>query len=67
MEALVKTKKIGGSLMVTIPKTITEQEDIRENQLIKIEIKKARTNGFGMLKGKLGKFTKKDKLEWDLE
>ncbi len=66
MESITKTRKIGGSLIVTIPKTIVEQEGLIENQLVKIEIQKLSKSGFGMLKG-LGSFTKKDKFKGQLE
>ena len=66
MEILTKTRKIGGSIMVTIPKTIVEQEGIKENQLIKIEVKKAKKSGFGIFKG-IGPFKREDKFKGQLE
>ena len=66
MEGLTKTRKIGGSLMVTIPRAIVEEEGLVENQLIKIEIKKIKKSGFGLYKG-IGPFTKEDKLRGQLE
>ena len=51
MKVVSKTKKIGGSIMVRIPKDLVEAEGIVENQTVEIEIKKARISGFGMLKG----------------
>lgn len=49
--ATVKTKKIGGSLMVRIPKSIVEEEAIQVNQSIKITIEKQKISGYGLLKG----------------
>ena len=66
MEILAKTRKIGGSLVVTIPKEIVEHEGLIENQTVKIEIKKIRKSGFGMSKG-LASFTKEDKFRGQLE
>ena len=66
MESLAKTRKIGGSLVVTIPKTIVEEEDLIENQIVKIDVKKIKKSGFGMFRG-LGKFTKEDKFKGQLE
>ena len=66
MEALAKTRKIGGSLMITIPKILVMEEGLTENQLVRIEIKKLKKSGFGMFKG-LGKFTKEDKFKGQLE
>ena len=62
MKAMVKAKKIGGSIMVRIPKEITELEGIEENQIIEIDIKKTRSSGFGILKGRLRSFRKEDEL-----
>ena len=66
MEAIAKTRKIGGSLVVTIPKTLVEAEGLSENQTIKIEVKKIKTSGFGIAKG-TGSFTKEDKFISQLE
>ncbi len=64
-ETLVKTRATGGSLVVTLPKEIVEQEDLKEGELILIEVKKLRKSGFGLLRG-VGKFTKKDELDTEL-
>ncbi|HIH42405.1 TPA: hypothetical protein HA246_02055 [Candidatus Woesearchaeota archaeon] len=66
MEAITKTRKIGGSLMVTIPRNIVEKEGLIENQIIKIEIEKIRKSGFGLHKG-LVPFTKEDAFKGQLE
>ena len=44
-----KTKKIGGSLMVTIPYDIVQREHISEGENIQIEVKKVKKNCFGIL------------------
>jgi hypothetical protein len=59
---LAKTRKVGGSLVVTLPKELVEAEKIREGEVVKIKVKKLRKNGFGMLKG-MGPFTVKDELQ----
>lgn len=51
MKTIAKTRKIGGSLVVTIPSNIIKSENIRENEFIEIEVKKRRIDGFGALKG----------------
>ena len=66
METLAITRKIGGSLAITIPKTIVEKEGLHENQLVQLEIKKVRKCGFGMFKS-LKPFTKEDKLRGQLD
>lgn len=65
MESLTKARKIGGSIMVTIPKEIVETESIQEGEIIKIKVEKIKKSGFGMLKG-IGKFSKEDELNTEL-
>lgn len=59
---LAKTRKVGGSIVVTIPKELVETQQIKENQYIEITVKKCRINGFGMFKG-IGPFTVEDELK----
>jgi len=66
MEALTQTKKIGGSIMVTIPKEIIREESIQEGEMVVIEIKKPKKSFFGSLKG-IGPFTKEDEFKGQLE
>jgi len=61
-KALVKARKVGGSLVVSIPKEVTEQEGIREGELVEIDVHKARKDWFGSLKG-VGRFSKEDELD----
>ena len=61
-KALVRTRKVGGSIVVSIPKEAAELEDIREGELVEIEIKKAKRDWFGATKG-VGPFTKQDELD----
>jgi len=62
MKALTRTRSVGGSLIVTIPKEIVKEESLRENELVEIKVQKVRKSGFGLLKG-IGKFTDKDREE----
>ncbi len=62
MKSVTRARKIGGSIMVTIPKEIVKEEDIKEGELVEIEVEKVRKSYFGALKG-IGKFTKKDELD----
>jgi hypothetical protein len=59
---LAKTRKVGGSLVVTLPKELVESEKIKEGEVVKIRVKKLRKNGFGILKG-VGPFTVEDELK----
>lgn len=60
-ECLAKTRKVGGSLVVTLPKALVENEKIKEGEIVKIRVKKLRKDGFGILKG-VGPFTVEDEL-----
>lgn len=60
-ECLAKTRKVGGSLVVTLPKELVESEKIKEGEVIEISVKKLRKDGFGILKG-VGPFTAEDEL-----
>lgn len=66
MKTITRTRSIGGSLVVTIPKEIVKEEGIQNGELIGIEIEKIKKSGFGLLKGKLGKFKQEDKLDTEL-
>lgn len=50
MEAVVKAKKIGGSIGVVIPKEIIDKERISPEDMIKIKVE--RTNDFNWLWGR---------------
>ena len=65
METLSRIRKVGGSLMVTIPKNVVEEQGLAEDELVHMIVKKAKKSGFGLYK--LGKFTKEDKFKGQLE
>jgi len=62
LKTLARTRRIGGSLVVTIPIELVKEEQIEENELIEISVKKPRKSYFGALKG-IGSFTKKDRMK----
>lgn len=66
IEAIAKTRKLGGSLIVTIPKMIVESEGLSENQMIRVHIQKIKKSGFGLCRG-VGPFIKEGKLRGQLE
>lgn len=66
MEAITRTRRIGGSLVVTIPKEIVKEESLRENELVGVKIEKIKKDFFGAFKG-IGPFTKEDELDTELE
>ena len=40
MKAITRMRKIGGSLMITIPKEIVKEEALKEGQIVEVEIKR---------------------------
>jgi antitoxin component of MazEF toxin-antitoxin module len=66
LKTIAKTRKIGGSIVVTIPANIIQNEQIGANELIELEVKKIRKNYFGALKG-IGHFTREDRMEDRME
>lgn len=58
---LAKTRKVGGSLVVTLPKELVESKKIREGEIVEITVSKVRKDGFGALRG-LAPFTAEDEL-----
>jgi len=66
METLTRTRRLGGSLIVTIPKEVVEAQGIRPDQLVRITVGKARKSGFGIAK-RLTPMTKDDKFKGQLE
>lgn len=59
---LTKTRKVGGSIVVTLPKKLVETQKIKENEYVEVTVKKCRKSGFGALKG-MAPFTVKDELK----
>jgi bifunctional DNA-binding transcriptional regulator/antitoxin component of YhaV-PrlF toxin-antitoxin module len=60
-KSLAKTRKVGGSLVVTLPKELVEGQKIKEGEVVEITITKFRKDGFGVLKG-IKPFTVEDEL-----
>lgn len=60
--ALVKTRKVGGSIVVRIPKETAEQEGIQAGEVVELEVRKARKEWVGALKG-VGSFSREDELD----
>ena len=62
MESVTKLRKVGGSIIATVPKKIIELEGLLPGQTVKISVEKIRKSGFGALRG-IGSFTKEDE-QW---
>ena len=61
-KCLTRARRIGGSLVVTLPKELVETQKIKENEFLEINVKKCRKKGFGALKG-MKAFTVEDELK----
>ena len=59
MEGVTKLRKVGGSIIATVPKRIIDLEGLMPGQTVMIDVKKIRKSGFGSMKG-IGSFTKDD-------
>ena len=62
-KCLAKTRKVGGSIVVTLPKELVKTQKIKENEFVEISVKKCRKNGFGALRG-MRPFTVEDELKF---
>jgi antitoxin component of MazEF toxin-antitoxin module len=61
-KTVVKTRKIGGSIVVRIPKDVVEQEDIREGELVELQVRKVRKDWFGAFP-QLEPFSREEELD----
>jgi len=61
VQTIQKTKRIGGSLMVRIPKDIVDNEHIQQGDVIQLDIKKLRKDWFGAFPG-IAPFKKEDRM-----
>jgi bifunctional DNA-binding transcriptional regulator/antitoxin component of YhaV-PrlF toxin-antitoxin module len=59
---LTRTRKVGGSIVVTLPKELVETQKIKENEFVEVTVKKCRKDGFGILKG-MAPFSAEDELK----
>ena len=59
MESITKLRKVGGSIVATVPKKIIELEGLVPGQTVKITVEKLKKSFFGAAKG-VGSFSKED-------
>ncbi|PIN81534.1 hypothetical protein COV11_01880 [Candidatus Woesearchaeota archaeon CG10_big_fil_rev_8_21_14_0_10_30_7] len=60
MESITELRKVGGSVIATIPKQLVDLENLAPGQKVRIEVKKIKKSFFGAAKG-IGSLTKEDK------
>ena len=61
-KALTRARKVGGSIMVRIPKELVEQEDIHEGEMVEIDVRKTRRSWLGASPN-VRPFTHEDELD----
>lgn len=61
MKGVGRARVIGGSVVITIPRGIVEEEGIRPGELLEIQVEKVKKNFFGAAEG-IGSFTKEDEM-----
>ena len=59
MESITKLRKVGGSIVATVPKQVIELEGLIPGRIVKINVEKIKKSFFGAAKG-IGSFTKED-------
>ena len=57
-----RTKKVGGSLMVTLPKPVVDLLDLKEDELVELVVQRPRKSYLGVLRG-IGPFSESDRAE----
>lgn len=58
-------RKVGGSLMVTVPKEVVNALGVKSNQKLRVDFKKSKISGFGIYKGaKYTAFKREDRADW---
>ena len=62
MKVIARTRKVGGSLVITLPIEAVKEKRIVAGELLEIEVNKAKESGFGIFKG-MKPFTKEDELD----
>ena len=62
MKAIARTRALGGSIIVTVPKELVREEGLKPGELIQLEVAKVRKSFFGAARG-IGHFTKEDELD----
>jgi antitoxin component of MazEF toxin-antitoxin module len=60
--SVVKARKVGSSLVVTISKKLVESKRIKKGELVEITVRKVKKDGFGVVKG-MKPFKAEDELD----
>ena len=49
--AVGRIRKIGGSFTLTIPMKMVREQNLVEDELVEVKVRKRRINGFGIFRG----------------
>ena len=60
--ATVKTKRVGGSLMVTLPKDLVDLLGLEEGEPVDLDVRRPRQSYLGIMRG-IGRFDEKDRAD----
>ena len=60
MEGITKLRKVGGSIVATVPRKIIDLQGLGPGQPVKISVQKIKNSFLGAARG-IGSFTKEDK------
>lgn len=66
MVAITRIRALGGSLAVTIPIEIVRAQNLKEDEVVEIEVKKHKKDYFGALKG-IGHYNREEDRTKDRE
>ena len=61
-QVVVKAKRVGGSIMVTLPKQVVELLGVTEGDVVELNVQLPRRSFLGALRG-LGSFTEGDRAD----
>ena len=62
MRVVCRARKVGGSLVVTLPIEAVKEKRIVAGELLELDVNKAKESGFGIFKG-MKPFTEEDELD----
>ena len=61
-DVVTKAKRVGGSLMVTLPKQMVDLLGVEEGDVVELSVRLPRRSYFGALRG-IGSFTEADRAD----
>ena len=62
MKVVVRTRRLGGSIITRIPKEVVKKLNLEENEEIEMDVKKHKKSFFGAIKG-ITEFQEEDRFD----